>query len=331
MNSEASQVGGCQEIVKTGDEVLWAYDAFSKERVLKLSGPTTGRTNQPVSVRVTDGANGTAVAGATVRGVPTGADGAASITFSDPGVYRLKAERADSVRSNALSVCVDPPGVESCTSTDRSAPTVRIALPRFASDTGTSRTFDVNWEGVDEAGGSGITGYAVNRRRVGDAAFAPLVPRTILTRAPFRGDSGGSYQFQVFADDRAGNRGFSTSGVIHVPFDDRDVQFDFAEGWTKLKRTGAWGGFTRRSSERGATASILVDGARFALIGRRLRDGGRLRMSIAGRRKVKRLRGTSGDREVLYVSARLPAGTKRLRLEALDEAPVEVDAVAVIP
>ncbi len=42
VNSEASQVGGCQEIVKTGDEVLWAYDAFSKERVLKLTRSDNG-------------------------------------------------------------------------------------------------------------------------------------------------------------------------------------------------------------------------------------------------------------------------------------------------
>ena len=37
VNSKPSQVGGCQEIVRTGDEVLWAFDAFSKSNVLKLT------------------------------------------------------------------------------------------------------------------------------------------------------------------------------------------------------------------------------------------------------------------------------------------------------
>lgn len=331
VNSQLSQVGGCQEIVKTGDEVLWAFDAFSKENVLKLSGPTTGRTNQPVVVRVTNGANGAPLGGATVRGATTAGDGTASLMFSDPGVYRLKAERPDSVRSNALSVCIDPPDVESCTSTDRAAPTLRIPLPRFASDLGASRTFPVNYEGVEEAGGSGITGYAVSRRRVGEPAFASLVSKTILTRTLFRGEPGSSYQFQVSATDRAGNRGSSTSDAISVPFDDRDPQLSFADGWRKLKRSGAWGRFTMRSSEKGATASIPVDGARFAVIGRRLKKGGRLRMSILKRSKVKRLKGTSKHREVLYVSARLPKGPNTLKLKALDDAAVEIDAVAVIP
>jgi len=331
VNSQPSQVGGCQEIVRTGDEVLWAFDAFSKSNVLKLTGPTTGRTDQPVTVKVTEGTNGAALDGATVRGSTTGPDGTVSLTFPDPGVYRLKAERPDAVRSNALAVCIDPPGVESCTSTDRTAPGVRIALPRFASDLGTSRTFPVNYEGLEEPGGSGVTGYGVTQRRVGEPAFASLVSRTILTRTPFRGEPGGSYQFRVSATDRAGNRGTSTSEPINVPFDDRGAQLDFAEGWNKLKRAGAWGGFTMRSAERGATASIPVDGARFAVIGRRLKEGGRLKMSILNRTKVKRVRGAAKHREVLYVSARLPRGVHALKLKALDDAAVEVDAVAVLP
>lgn len=331
VNQKGAEKGGCQVIVQTGDEVLFARIGFSTQTALKLTGPTTGRTDQPVTVRVTNGANGAALSGAMVRGATTGSDGTASLSFPEPGVYRLKAERDDSVRSNALSVCVDPPDVESCTSTDRTAPSVRIPLPRFASDLGTSRTFGVNYEGVEEAGGSGITSYGVSGRTLGEAAFASLVPRTILTRAPFRGEPGRSYQFRVSATDRAGNRGFATSDVINVPFDDRDPQLRFGRGWTGLARTGAWEGFTMRSSTRGATASIPVDGARFAVIGRRLKKGGRLQMSIRNRSKVKRLAGTPKHREVLYVSARLPAGPSTLTLKALDKAAVEIDAVAVIP
>ena len=100
MNFKFSQVGGCQEIVKGGDEVLWAFDAFSKAHAAKLTGPTAATTGQPFAVTVTDGANGAALAGSSVGGAVTGADGRATLTFDQPGIYRLKASRADSVRSN---------------------------------------------------------------------------------------------------------------------------------------------------------------------------------------------------------------------------------------
>jgi hypothetical protein len=97
VNSVPSEVGGCQQIVKTGDEVLWAFDAFSKEHVLRLEGPAAGRTNAPLTVKVTDGGDGTPLAGATVGRKQTGADGTTQLTFPRPGIYDLKAERSDSV------------------------------------------------------------------------------------------------------------------------------------------------------------------------------------------------------------------------------------------
>jgi hypothetical protein len=105
-NYVASQVGGCQEKVQEGDDVLFAYDFFSKLHLLKLTGPTSVSTGEPAVVTVTDGQNGTAVAGASVAGAMTGADGKATISFNSAGVQRLKADRADSVRSNALNICV---------------------------------------------------------------------------------------------------------------------------------------------------------------------------------------------------------------------------------
>ncbi len=128
VNFKFSQVGGCQEIVKGGDEVLWAFDAFSKAHAAKLTGPTAATTGRPFAVTVTDGANGAALAGSSVGGAVTGADGRATLRFDQPGIYRLKASRADSVRSNALSVCADPAGAAPCTSTDKSAPKLRLLL-----------------------------------------------------------------------------------------------------------------------------------------------------------------------------------------------------------
>jgi hypothetical protein len=105
-NYTASQVGGCQEKVQPGDDVLFAYDYFSKLHLLKVSGPASVGTGEPAVVTVVDGQNGSAVAGASVGGATTGADGKATVSFSTAGVQKLKADRADSVRSNALEICV---------------------------------------------------------------------------------------------------------------------------------------------------------------------------------------------------------------------------------
>jgi hypothetical protein len=106
VNYQASSVGGCQLRLSAGDQVLWAYDYFNRLHLLKLTGPATAGVGQPVTVAVTDGANGAAIAGASVAGQSTDAQGHASITFTQPGTQALKAERTDSVRSNRLDVCV---------------------------------------------------------------------------------------------------------------------------------------------------------------------------------------------------------------------------------
>src|SRR3954452_2015593 len=126
VNSKSSEVGGCQQRVAQGDEVLWAFDGFSKQHVLRLAGPGSANTGQPVSVTVTDGKDGSKLSGASVNGSLSGADGRATLAFRDPGIYVLKAERADSIRSNALRLCVDPAGAPACTSTDKSAPAVKV-------------------------------------------------------------------------------------------------------------------------------------------------------------------------------------------------------------
>lgn len=108
--SQLTPVGGCQQRVGLGDEVLFAYDAFTEEHaakhVLELAGPNTATTGRPVVVTVTDGTTGGPVADARVDGATTGADGKATVTFDTAGAKRLKAERSDFIRSNALSVMV---------------------------------------------------------------------------------------------------------------------------------------------------------------------------------------------------------------------------------
>jgi hypothetical protein len=106
LNFTPSQIGGCQQQVQSGDDVLFAYDFFSKVHLLKLVAPGSANTGEPVRVTVTDGQNGSPVAGASVGGQVTGADGGATLSFDTVGVHALKADKADSVRSNTIGVCV---------------------------------------------------------------------------------------------------------------------------------------------------------------------------------------------------------------------------------
>jgi hypothetical protein len=107
-------VGGCQQQVTAGDDVIFGYDFFSKTHLLKLTGPVRAATGEPVWVTVTDGQSGTPLDGATVGGRTTGADGSTSLSYASPGLYPLKAERPDSLRSNAHTVCIYEPGSGGC-------------------------------------------------------------------------------------------------------------------------------------------------------------------------------------------------------------------------
>jgi hypothetical protein len=84
--------------------------------------PTKVAVNEPFSVHVLQhdgsGAPATDASGAAVGGKTTGSDGTASVSYASSGVKTLKATRDNSIRSNAMSVCVYTPGSGEC-GTDR--------------------------------------------------------------------------------------------------------------------------------------------------------------------------------------------------------------------
>ncbi|HET9950070.1 MAG TPA: carboxypeptidase-like regulatory domain-containing protein [Longimicrobiales bacterium] len=117
LNFAQVQVGGCQQQVKNGDQVLFAYDFFSKTHLLRLSGPAKAAVGEPLTVHVVDGQDGSPVPGAQVGGAATNSAGDATLSFPSPGTQTLKAEAPSSVRSNALAVCVYQPGSGACGTT----------------------------------------------------------------------------------------------------------------------------------------------------------------------------------------------------------------------
>ncbi len=118
LNFVPAGVGGCQQLLQSGDEVLYAYDFFGPDfgsrPLLKLGGPGQAATGKAVSVYVTNGTDGKPVESATVSGTATAADGSASVSFSSPGLRTLKAKKPGSIRSNALRICVSDSGAETC-------------------------------------------------------------------------------------------------------------------------------------------------------------------------------------------------------------------------
>jgi len=333
VNFAFPSVGGCQQKVNQGDEVLWVFDAFSKTSALKLSGPAAATTGAPVTVKVVDGANGQPQAGATVNGSATGADGGATLSFAAAGIYRLKAERADAVRSNAIVLCVDPPEADPCSSSDKVGPKLDLDLPgeRLASERGRSRTMLVSWQ-ADDADGAGVLYYSAEVREAGTEAWRTLASRTSLPRAHFRGDSGKAYQFRITAVDRAANRTTVEADPVVVPVDDRDRGlWRFSQGWKRARRESAWGGSVITAKRDGASAGLRFNGRSVALIGRKLAKGGRLRVSVDGKSRTLRLRGSSAPRAVLWQSATLDDARHVLRIRWLGGGPVQLDAVAPQP
>src|SRR3954447_12563819 len=94
------QVGGCQFKVSPGEEVLWAYDLFSKKHVLRLSGPRRVRSGKTIRLKVVDGQTNKPVKGAKVGGKKTNAGGVVKLRARHKGTKRLKASEPTSVRSN---------------------------------------------------------------------------------------------------------------------------------------------------------------------------------------------------------------------------------------
>jgi hypothetical protein len=297
---------------------------------------------------VTDGSNGNPQSGATVGGTATGPDGRATLVFPEEGIYRLKADKPDTIRSNSIVLCVDPPGAAECTSGDKAAPVVESgfgaddpALPgrELASRTGRSRTILVSW-GAQDGAGSGVERYSVEVARINrgarasqaDPEWRSLLDRTSTNGLHFRGDSGAAYRFRITATDRALNSSAIVTNPVLFPVDDRDRRLlRLSRAWKRSRAAGAWGRTVVRATKAEATGRMRFRGRQVALIGRELRRGGRLRVTVGGRSRVVRTGGHSGHREVLWVSRRLRAGSHTLRLRSLGGGPVELDAVAVSP
>jgi hypothetical protein len=91
--------------VKQGDNVLFAFDAFNKKHFLKLETSNyMSKIGSLIAVKVTDGLTNQPIEGAIVGNQLTNTNGFATLVFNSLGMHKLKAERSDSIRSNAILI-----------------------------------------------------------------------------------------------------------------------------------------------------------------------------------------------------------------------------------
>lgn len=247
LNGAAIQVGGCQQRVQAGDQLLIAYTEFGQP-LLTLEAPQRVAVGEGFAARVNQlDENGSPrpAQGASVAGRTSGSDGQVALRFDSPGTRRLKAMRSDAIRSNAAEVCVYEPGSGQCgtpvaeqpgtapppgdqppavpPARDRTRPVVRITSPRSARHRRGPRLLAGR---VRESGG--IAAVSLRLRRVTGRGCTWYSDRTETFRraggcaqAPFfsvgRDESfdyllpfglpRGRYVFEARAVDRAGNVG----------------------------------------------------------------------------------------------------------------------------
>jgi hypothetical protein len=131
-NGAFASLGACADDSHSGDDVLFAY-ADGSEQLLELSGPARARPGQPVTLRVTDAGTHAAVAGATVAGHQSGADGSVTVgPLATRGDTDFKATKTGAIRSNRMRVCVTDGADGACgtlipTPPDTTAPGATIA------------------------------------------------------------------------------------------------------------------------------------------------------------------------------------------------------------
>jgi hypothetical protein len=237
LNEHASSTGSCGEQVQAGDRVLYAY-GDGTEQLLALSGPPTAATGTSATLRVTDAQTHAPVAGASVDGRLSAADGTVTIGPLAAGTHVEKATKAHAIRSNAVTIAVSAkPPAPPVTPPDRRAPlarllglrdhqtfrrsraprTLRVAVPSDPSGVAKlqlrlTRQLGRRWWYF-----SGARGRFVRARPGRRVPFSVPVQPQVSYLLPHRLRRG-RYVLDVIATDGAGNREALARGTSRVVF-----------------------------------------------------------------------------------------------------------------
>ena len=343
VNFQFSQTGGCTTKVNNGDEVLWVFDAFSKTHVLKLTGPATATTGAPFGVRVIDGQDGSAAAGATVGGEDH--------RRRRPGDALVRQRRHLQAQGRALRLGPlerrqplrrPRPAPTRAARATRTPPTVAASLPgrRLASEQGHSRTVLISWQASD-ADGAGVAYYSVDVRELSDGVegSAKAGDWKRWSRTHTSSPASTSAATRAAPTSSASPRSIApATGRRSRPtrWCSRSTIATAASGSCRRLEaqppSSAWGGTVVRADEAGATGRLRFRGRSVSLIGRKLGQGrppaGDARRQVAHAAPARPL---GAARPCCGRARGCKAGSHTLRMRTLGGGPVELDAVAPRP
>lgn len=337
VNNVFTDVGGCQYELTTGNEVLWAYNAFAGKPFLALlpvdddyttgARPltTTAELGKPFSVEVISYGDGSEhvppgsperagsapFEGAEVSPVSTsakgfekleaespetvvtGAQGKASIIFTEPGWHRIKASafnsegKEDAIRSNRLDVCVPAAGESAC------------GAPPAEDSVRTPPISEVESHPGEES--------KPHTAEVTTTAPTPFHSNATTNKALPLGPLAGA-------------------GTLLSLHDDRWSAIHYLGAWRRLSLDGAWQGTVSRG-KAGARLLVRLQKGRPVFLLRATSQTARVQLQVGSRRQVFTIAvGEMATLREIVAMERSRAGRVNLRVL---KGTVDLDGVAV--
>ncbi|MGA2068563.1 MAG: CARDB domain-containing protein, partial [Thermoguttaceae bacterium] len=164
-----------------------------------------------------DPATGEVISDPTNGLLPPGSNG--FVTYTIKPLAGLATGTRISAQARVLFNTAPPQDTPQITQTiDGAAPTTTLTVNPVSPG---SSDYQVSWNAVDDAGGSGVKGVTVYVAEDG-GAYQIWLDQTTETQAIFNGQAGHTYQFLALATDNAGNHEQPPSGQS-VPSDDSGV------------------------------------------------------------------------------------------------------------
>jgi hypothetical protein len=209
------------------------------------------------------------------------------------------------------------------------APVASVKGPRLVSAVGTRARVPLRWSSVT-TGGTPFASYAVSVKDLSAAhpRFRMLRSATTRSSLTFSGALGHTYTFQVTASNTAGQLSVPAVVTSVIPSGVRLKGGRYSHGWTVHRVRGAWQGHAISSATPGATFSLRYRGGSLALIGEKLRGGGKARVTLDGRSSVVRLRSGKRRTRLVVFSRVVKSRTHRLTVTVLSGT-VALEGVAV--
>jgi hypothetical protein len=100
-------IAGCRQEVRTGDDVLYAYNTSETSVFLRVRPSTaTVKKGGSVTFTITDGLTGAVQPGATIHGVKASKKGMVTVKYDTAGHFTFKAKETGAVRSELVKVTV---------------------------------------------------------------------------------------------------------------------------------------------------------------------------------------------------------------------------------